>query len=50
MPGISTKDRRAISNAVASVEVRRNGRSIPAENVTSILSSEKDRSMRSPGP
>ena len=34
----------------ASVEVSRRGRSIPAEKVTSMLSSENERSMRSPGP
>jgi hypothetical protein len=50
MPGISTIERSATSRAVASVEVRRSGRSMPAEKVTSMLSSEKDRSIRSPGP
>lgn len=50
MPGVSTIERSATSSAVASVEVRRSGRSMPAEKVTSMLSSENDRSIRSPGP
>ena len=50
LPGISTSERRAIRSAVASVDVNRSGRSMPAENVTSMLSSENEWSMRSPGP
>lgn len=49
-PGISTSDRNATSSAVASVDVSRSGRSIPAVKVTTMLSSENDRSIRSPGP
>ncbi|SHY83269.1 Uncharacterised protein [Mycobacteroides abscessus subsp. abscessus] len=50
VPGMSSSARSATNSAVASGEVRRSGRSMPAEKVTSMLSSEKDRSIRSPGP
>ena len=50
MPGMSAIERSAISSTVASIEVSRSGRSMPAVKVTPMLSSEMDRSMRSPGP
>ena len=50
IPGMEVSDLSATSSAVASVEVSRSGRSMPAENVTSMLSSENERSIKSPGP
>jgi hypothetical protein len=49
-PGTSASVRSAISNAVASAVVSRNGRRMPASWVTVTVSPEKDRSTRSPGP
>jgi hypothetical protein len=50
MPGTSTRARSATRTPVASGEVSRSGWSIPAENVTSMVSPENSKSIRSPGP
>ena len=50
MPGTSTSARSATSRPVASGEVSRSGWSMPAENVTSMVSPENSKSIRSPGP
>ena len=49
-PGTSTSARSATSRPVASGEVSRSGWSMPAENVTSMVSPENSKSIRSPGP
>ncbi|SHX26660.1 Uncharacterised protein [Mycobacteroides abscessus subsp. abscessus] len=49
-PGTSTSARRAISTPVASGEVSRSARSMPAEKITSMVSPSKSRSISSPGP
>ncbi len=48
-PGMSASARSATSRPVASGEVSLSGRSMPAENVTSMVSPENWKSMRSPG-
>ena len=50
MPGMSRSARSATSSPVASGEVSRSGWSMPAENVTSMVSPENSKSIRSPGP
>jgi hypothetical protein len=49
IPGTSSSARSAIRMTVASGEVRRSGWSIPAENVTSMVSPVNSKSIRSPG-
>lgn len=49
-PGMSESARSATSSPVASVEVSRNGSSIPAEKVTEMESPDSAKSIRSPGP
>ena len=49
-PGMSISARSATSRPVASGEVSRSGSSMPAENVTLMVSPENSKSMRSPGP
>ena len=49
-PGTSTSARSATSRPVASGEVSRSGRSMPAEKMTSMVSPENSKSIRSPGP
>ncbi|CKR73197.1 Uncharacterised protein [Mycobacterium tuberculosis] len=48
-PGMSASARNATSSPVASGDVSFNGRSMPAENVTSMVSPQNSKSMRSPG-
>ena len=50
MPGTSRRARSATRTPVASGDVSRSGWSMPAVNVTSIVSPENSKSMRSPGP
>ena len=46
---MSASARSATSNPVASGDVSLSGLSMPAENVTSMVSPENSKSMRSPG-
>ena len=50
MPGTSARARNATSTPVASGDVSRSGWSMPAVNVTSMVSPENSKSIRSPGP
>ena len=50
IPGTSTRARSATRTPVASGEVSRSGWSMPAEKVTSMVSPENSKSIRSPGP